>query len=341
MSRLGITYEQVELAAEKILLDGFNPTIEKVRQVLGGTGSNSTIAKYLNDWKSLRLKASCGNDLSMTQHAPDPVNAAVNRVWQQIREETSKEVSTLREKFNAELKAAQTELQLTIQDNEKLRAENTLFQENIYHITAEKELLLLQEKELQHEIKRLTDRNQAQDEKHSLLYQQMQAQLNDIKSIQSRELEQQASLYETLKDQHEKRIKDIRIDQEKEHHAQLNLIDELKTESHKQLKLISQLTNELHDREVKFSEKTTELTAIREERDHLTKKMILDCNQQEKLNHLLERVQSFERHHEQSALQIQTILSSHESHREKVDHTLQHILERLQALSENHLRKKK
>lgn len=43
MSRIGITYDQVELAAEKVLQTGQLPTIEHIRTLLG-TGSNSTIS---------------------------------------------------------------------------------------------------------------------------------------------------------------------------------------------------------------------------------------------------------------------------------------------------------
>src|SRR3990167_10326172 len=51
MSRLGITYEEVAEAALSIEKKGETPTIDKVRAHLGGTGSNTTISKYLQHWR--------------------------------------------------------------------------------------------------------------------------------------------------------------------------------------------------------------------------------------------------------------------------------------------------
>ena len=49
--RQNVTYEEIVTAAEAIIANGANPTIEKIRISLGSRGSNSTISKYLNDWR--------------------------------------------------------------------------------------------------------------------------------------------------------------------------------------------------------------------------------------------------------------------------------------------------
>jgi hypothetical protein len=46
MSRLGVTYDDIAQSAETLLRKSEEPTIEKVRALLG-TGSNTTISKYL------------------------------------------------------------------------------------------------------------------------------------------------------------------------------------------------------------------------------------------------------------------------------------------------------
>ena len=51
MSQPGITYEDVKAAADYLIQFEYKPTISAIRYVLG-TGSNSTIAKHLNNYKN-------------------------------------------------------------------------------------------------------------------------------------------------------------------------------------------------------------------------------------------------------------------------------------------------
>ena len=41
----------VAIAAAELTQDGKNPTVDSVREALGGTGSKSTIAPFLKRWK--------------------------------------------------------------------------------------------------------------------------------------------------------------------------------------------------------------------------------------------------------------------------------------------------
>ena len=93
MARIGITYEEVELTAEHLLQEGVEPTIERIRFTLG-TGSNTTISKYLKEWRSVRLKAN-PNILPALKTPPDPVNQAVARVWQQLQEENEAKIKEI------------------------------------------------------------------------------------------------------------------------------------------------------------------------------------------------------------------------------------------------------
>ncbi len=51
MSRAGVTLLDVEQAVLKLQGRGKNPSVDAVREVLG-TGSKSTIAQHLRDWKA-------------------------------------------------------------------------------------------------------------------------------------------------------------------------------------------------------------------------------------------------------------------------------------------------
>jgi len=52
MARPGILYSDVAKAAAKLVEGGMNPTVDSVREALGGTGSKSTIAPLLKRWKA-------------------------------------------------------------------------------------------------------------------------------------------------------------------------------------------------------------------------------------------------------------------------------------------------
>ena len=52
MARAGILYSHVAKAAAQLTAVGKNPTVDTVREAMGGTGSKSTIAPLLKQWKA-------------------------------------------------------------------------------------------------------------------------------------------------------------------------------------------------------------------------------------------------------------------------------------------------
>ncbi len=77
MARSGIRYEDVQEAAETLLGRGLNPTIQRVREVLG-TGSNTTISEHLKQWQQ-RLAESPKAVLPPT--VPETVMTALKPFW--------------------------------------------------------------------------------------------------------------------------------------------------------------------------------------------------------------------------------------------------------------------
>lgn len=96
MGRLGITYEQVEAVADEILNSGSSATIEKVRHALGGTGSNSTIARHLSEWKAKRLMQSISPFAKLNTGLPDTLQRSVTETWEKIRTESQVENEKIR-----------------------------------------------------------------------------------------------------------------------------------------------------------------------------------------------------------------------------------------------------
>lgn len=247
MSRAGITYEQVELAAEKILLEGFSPTIEKIRQALGGTGSNSTIAKYLNDWKSKRLTAT-RHDLPASNLAPDPVNAAVNRVWQQIREEAAKEIEAIKTQFSQEITILRNAADKLQKESGELTAAKLELQSKIAALSGEKELLAIDLRQCQQELAIALEREQGLKKQ----LEQAAVSISEFKTLQAQEIAaNKAHAQQTAKD-HAAFISELKYAQENERQRYMLLLDKSRTaekEHHENQKI---LRNQLSEYQTKL-----------------------------------------------------------------------------------------
>jgi hypothetical protein len=89
MGRAGILYEEVAEAAERMLLAGVSPTLEKLRSQLGA-GSYSTLSKHLQSWRMMKKQA------PEPAAPPDPVGAAVGQVWHEIRMAAEAEIDKIK-----------------------------------------------------------------------------------------------------------------------------------------------------------------------------------------------------------------------------------------------------
>jgi len=81
MARPGLNYEDVASAADAQLMDGIRPTIQSLHAALG-TGSSSTIHKFLNVWWQQLGPRLANQQLAMViPDAPEPVHAAAADFW--------------------------------------------------------------------------------------------------------------------------------------------------------------------------------------------------------------------------------------------------------------------
>jgi len=81
MARPGLNYEDVASAADAQLMDGIRPTIQSLHAALG-TGSASTIHKFLNAWwQHLGPRLANQQRAMVIPDAPAPVHAAAADFW--------------------------------------------------------------------------------------------------------------------------------------------------------------------------------------------------------------------------------------------------------------------
>lgn len=77
MARSGIRYEDVKDTAEILLGRGLNPTIQRIRELLG-TGSNTTISDHLKSWQQQLADAP---KIVLPPTVPETVMTALDAFW--------------------------------------------------------------------------------------------------------------------------------------------------------------------------------------------------------------------------------------------------------------------
>lgn len=80
MARKGITYTQVQQAADAIKARGLEPTIHAIRTELGNEGSYTTISAHLAKWKD--EKAGQRLERELPEEAENAALQAITTVWQ-------------------------------------------------------------------------------------------------------------------------------------------------------------------------------------------------------------------------------------------------------------------
>jgi len=135
VARPGVTYLDVAKTAIKLIEQKIHPSIEEIRKALG-TGSNSTINKYLREWRSKH-----GYQAEMEQGLPDPLLLAVKGLYEGIKEEAANKINVIESESKnavAELKTRVAELET--EHNKFIQANNLL--ENAVNERQEENLAL-------------------------------------------------------------------------------------------------------------------------------------------------------------------------------------------------------
>lgn len=242
MTRLGISFEDVTEAAENILAQGENPTIEKIRRELG-TGSNSTIAKYLNEWRANRLIATT-DTLPAPNLPPDSVHAAVNQVWEKLRDESETKIKTIQEQVKNEVEIVRIECNQAIAEREQLQQEFDNSQKRLNQISADKEILILDIKALQQEHLLLQEKYKNLESEFSLFKQESNNQITLLQSIYEKETTTKNSIIESIHESHKTSINKLAATHENQRQQHLVEIDSIKVEKQQLNKSIEKQSTE-------------------------------------------------------------------------------------------------
>lgn len=115
MRRVGITYNEVAKAIAEIHGKRENATVDRIRYVLG-TGSRSTIAKYLREWKEK-------HEISPNDQAglPSELLALVQSLWRTLQEKSDQEIHQARNALSEKERALHLQLQSEKQAHQELQ----------------------------------------------------------------------------------------------------------------------------------------------------------------------------------------------------------------------------
>ena len=107
MARTGILFAQVAQAAMKVVEQGRNPTVDNVREALGGTGSKSTIAPLLKRWKEEHQ----GAVSPVEPGVPPTLLHAVKGVYESMQDNVHAQLEQARHVHQAEMHTANERIQ--------------------------------------------------------------------------------------------------------------------------------------------------------------------------------------------------------------------------------------
>lgn len=210
MGRIGITFEDVDGAITELHSSQKNATVDNVRAILG-TGSKSTIARFLREWKSRRGLASDDNG-----RLPSELLAVVTGLWDSLCSRADTLAEESRQEADTKVAAIQQQLSHTRQREAELLLKIHTLEENT-HSQAE-EILQLKAQlitETQEKI-RITERaaaledrrndNHAENQRLHQLLKHIQENLEHYQASTQRLREEQSLLAEKQRNEYEQKI---------------------------------------------------------------------------------------------------------------------------------------
>lgn len=130
MSRIGVTYQEVADVIQQLQAQGKEPTVDRIRGVLG-TGSNSTLSRYLREWKAEKA-------IPNAYTVPSELANTVKALWAQLQSNAEQRIEALQQETKQQIAAKATELTESQQK----------YAESLSHIHALKETLHQHQEEI-------------------------------------------------------------------------------------------------------------------------------------------------------------------------------------------------
>lgn len=237
MARTGITYQDVANAAATVQGHQQTPTVDRIRGVLG-TGSKSTIARYLKEWKSQ------SENLASCNGVPEELGAIVKGLWERLQQEAEEKIIRFQQEADKEI--AEAKLALTNEQKEHLILQNQkrLTDEELHHLSHQHAALQTSLEESKHAATVLTERNNALNQQHEAQKTET-ARLHQLLSHVQANLEHYQHSMQKLREEQLLAAENQRLSYEKETEVLKQKLTHAVNHSHEFQRTCDQLTTEL------------------------------------------------------------------------------------------------
>jgi chromosome segregation ATPase len=213
MGRIGITYQEVAKAISTLQSQQKNPTVDHIREILG-TGSKSTIARFLREWKS---KNGLQNDDDGA--LPSDLINLVKGLWGALQEKADNQSAQSIKECDEKIAQMQQQLNGYRQSQSEISAKIHTLEEQNHQKTEEINALKQALNTEQHEKIKITERatnlesnkGQAQDEIERLhqLLKHVQDNLEHYQMATQQLRQEQALLIEKQRSEYEQKISQL------------------------------------------------------------------------------------------------------------------------------------
>ena len=122
MARGGVTFAEVDSAAQFLQGQGKNPTVDAIRERLG-TGSRTTLAEHLKRWKSLQADGE--------GKLPQPLLSLVSGLWDSLQSLAEKRIEENRSAALEDNIALKSQIQIALQSEAALKQGCHQLEENL------------------------------------------------------------------------------------------------------------------------------------------------------------------------------------------------------------------
>ncbi len=213
MSRTGITFEAVKKAIAELQGRQKNPTVDNIREILG-TGSKSTIARFLREWKSQH-----GLQSNDDGRLPSDLLGVVHGLWDALCSKADRQVDGYRQESNTKFAQMQQQLLQSKQVEANLRQSIHALEEQLHQqkeVAQQLKTRLL--KEEQDKI-RLIERaaalhsrrqeHQAENQQLHQLLKHVQDNLEHYQAATQKLREEQSLLIEKKQNEYEQRLSSL------------------------------------------------------------------------------------------------------------------------------------
>jgi chromosome segregation ATPase len=262
MARPGVTYTEVAEAANQLLGLGKNPTIEQIRHLLG-TGSSTTLANHLRQWKNQQEK---NQIVALKEDLPEDLVALMKGLWQRV-------VAEAEGKIAENVTLHQRQLDELVPELKKYKTNNQRWQQLYNQWSIEK-------KQLSQDLELSVKKRQQLEKDYATLSEKQEAALQQLeeKQIRIKELHKLHQQTQTNWEHFRESVRTQRLHEQQRHDTQKQelqtQIKELKAQQ-AQLKNEAQKTEKQYQRLQKSHELLEERSKdFKNENEALTKKII-------------------------------------------------------------------